>query len=103
MVYRVKIMPRAQRDLGQIYKKIEAATSGAAAAWYWDLKHSIARLKTHPLRCPITPESKEFRHLLYGQKPHVYRVIYRVLERQRLVEILHIRHGAMDKFKLDEL
>jgi mRNA-degrading endonuclease RelE of RelBE toxin-antitoxin system len=32
--------------------------------------------------------------LLYGRKPHVYRVIYRVLEKQKRVDVLHIRHGA---------
>jgi len=36
--------------------------------------------------------------LLYGHKPHIYRVIYRILERPKQVEVLHIRHGAMDQF-----
>jgi len=37
--------------------------------------------------------------LLYGNKPHSYRVIYRVLERQKRVEVLHIRHGARRRFE----
>jgi plasmid stabilization system protein ParE len=37
--------------------------------------------------------------LLYGNKPHTYRVIYRVLEMQKRVEVLHIRHGARRRFK----
>jgi plasmid stabilization system protein ParE len=41
--------------------------------------------------------------LLYGKKPHIYRVIYRIAERLKEVEILHIRHGAMDRFKPKEL
>jgi plasmid stabilization system protein ParE len=36
--------------------------------------------------------------LLYGGKPHVYRAIYRVLEKQKVVEVLHIRHGARREF-----
>jgi len=42
----------------------------------------------------LTPEKSQFRHLLYGRKPHIYRVIYRVLEKRSQVEVLHICHGA---------
>jgi len=42
----------------------------------------------------VTPEKAQLRHLLYGHKPHVYRVISRVLEREKQVVVLHIRHGA---------
>ena len=36
---------------------------------------------------------------LYCNKPHIYRAIYRVLEKQKQVEVLHIRHGARRRFK----
>jgi len=55
------------------------------------------------MRCPVTPESKNLRHLLYGKKPHIYRVIHRIAERRKEVEILNVRHGAMDNFKPEEL
>jgi mRNA-degrading endonuclease RelE of RelBE toxin-antitoxin system len=32
--------------------------------------------------------------LLYGHKPHIYRIIYRVVERHKRVDVVHIRHGA---------
>jgi len=32
-----------------------------------------------------------------------YRVIYRVVEKQKQVDVLHIRHGARQEFKIDEL
>jgi len=41
--------------------------------------------------------------LLYGHKPHIYRVIYRILERPKHVEVLHIRHGAMDELGKTEI
>lgn len=44
------------------------------------------------------PESNKFRHLLYGNKPPIYRVIYRELEKQKQVDVLHIRHGARRSF-----
>ena len=40
---------------------------------------------------------QNLRHLLYGRKPHVYRVIYRIVERSGEVQILHIRHGARNR------
>jgi len=36
-------------------------------------------------------------------KPNVYRVIYRVGEKQKEVEILYIRHGARQHFKTGDL
>jgi len=40
---------------------------------------------------------------LFGKKPHVYRVIYRVVLKTKTVIVLHIRHGAMDEFSPEEL
>ncbi len=41
-----------------------------------------------------------FRHLLFGKKPHMYRVIFRIVLRTKTVHVIHIRHGAMDAFTL---
>ena len=69
--------------------------------WYrgFGFKEASLSLEEQPNRCAVTPESDKFRHLLYGSKPHIYRAIYRVLEKQKQVEVLHIRHGARRKFK----
>ncbi len=102
MAYLVSITPRAERDLANLYEYIDAENSDAAQNWYTGLKRAILSLEKHPSRCPITPETPELRHLLYGRKPHVYRVIYRVLEKQNRVEILHIRHGRQEEFSSGE-
>ncbi len=94
MAYLVKLTARAQRDLVHLYAEINAEYSEAALKWYRGLKGAILGLEEQPNRCPPAPESDKFRHLLYGHKPHIYRVIYRVLEKQKQVEVLHIRHGA---------
>lgn len=94
MAYFVKLMPRAKRDLALLFAQGHAAESDAAFAWYEGLKHAILSLEKSPNRCAITPENKSVRHLLYGRKPHIYRVIYRVLEKRKEVEVLHVRHGA---------
>ncbi len=98
MAYLVDITSRAERDLARLYEEINAEDSEAAWKWYQGLKEAILSLEAQPNRCPVTREKPEIRHLLYGHKPHVYRVLYRVLEKQRHVEVLHIRHGARRKF-----
>jgi toxin ParE1/3/4 len=103
MAYRVKITARAQRDLADIFNRIGARTSECASNWYRGLRDAIMSLWTTPQRCPVTPENEELRHRLYGNKPHVYRVIYRILRNSKEVEILHIRHGARDQFTSEEL
>lgn len=102
MTYRVKIMPRAQRDLADIYRRIGARSSRAARTWYLGLRDAIRSLGDNPNRCPATPEDEHLRHLLYGSKPHIYRVIYRI-EKQKEVEILHVRHGAREQFTPEQL
>ncbi len=103
MVYRVNITLRAERDLEHLYDEINAASSDAARKWYEGLKRQILSLEKLPNRCPVTPEKKTVRHLLYGRKPHVYRVIFRGIEKRKLVEVLHIRHGARDRFRTSDL
>jgi plasmid stabilization system protein ParE len=91
-------MPRAQRDLLDLYRRIGARSSDAAFTWYHGLRQAIRSLRDNPRRSPATPENPGLRHLLYGNKPHIYRVIYRVVERQKEAHILHVRHGARQEF-----
>ncbi len=98
MAYLVNITSRAERDFARLYEEINAGNSEAARNWYRGLKKAILSLEEHPDRCPVTPENVHLRLLLYGHKPHIYRVIYRVLKRQQRIEVLHIRHGARRRF-----
>ena len=99
MAYVVNLTARAERDLAHLYEEIDAEHSDAALRWYRGFKAAILSLEEQPNRCPVTPESARFRHLLYGNKPQTYRAIYRVLEKRKQVEVLHIRHGARRRFK----
>ncbi|MBN8731994.1 MAG: type II toxin-antitoxin system RelE/ParE family toxin [Acidobacteria bacterium] len=103
MAYLVNLTARAERDLALLYMQINAENSGVALNWYRGFKQAILSLEEQPNRCPVTPESDKFRHLLYGAKPHIYRAIYRVLEKQKQVEVLHIRHGARRRFKVGDV
>jgi toxin ParE1/3/4 len=103
MAYRVNITPRAERDLENLYDAIAANRSRAALTWYRGFKRAILGLEKYPNRCPVAPESAKLRHLLYGRKPHIYRAIFRILEKQKEVEVLHIRHRARQKIRADDL
>lgn len=96
MAYAVNLTARAERDLARLYEEINAADSEAARKWYLGLKKQILSLEKLPFRCALTPENKNLRQLLYGQRRNTYRVIYRVAGIQ--VDVIHIRHGARKRF-----
>lgn len=101
MTYRVELTDRAVRDLEILYLEKNAAESQAAARWFNRLEAAVCGLERHPSRCPAAPEARKvkrpLRHLLFGRKPHVYRVIYEIDEPQHTVWVLTIRHGARKK------
>jgi len=107
MTYLVEFAARAVRDLEVLYVEKNAAESDAAARWYNGLEHAVYALASYPHRCPVAPEARrakrKLRRLLYGKKPHVYRVIYEVDEQRQAVRVLTIRHGARRKLRPSDL
>ena len=87
MAYHIEFADRAARDLEALYVEKNAAESEAASRWYNGMEGAVYVLATYPDRCPMAPEARkprrELRHLLYGKKPHVYRVIYEVDDADR--------------------
>jgi len=77
MAYAVSLSRRSERDLQSLYVAIDAENSDAALEWYFGLRTAILTLEENPNRCPTTRESRRYRHLLYGKRPHVYRIILR--------------------------
>jgi plasmid stabilization system protein ParE len=104
VAYLVNITARAERDLAALYHEIDGESSGAARRWYSGLKKAILELENRAYFWPKTHESRNLRQILYGRRPHrLYRVIYRVVEKQKTVEVLHLRHGARSQFKTSDL
>jgi len=97
MAYQVRLTRRALGDLARIYQHIQAEVSPQALNWFNGMEKAIYSLEQHPDRAPTTPEDSKLRHLLYGRKPDVYRIIYEVKKRTSTVDVLHIRHSARDK------
>lgn len=99
MAYEVEITTRAQRDLADIYRRIEAEISARAAKWFNGMAKAMSSLDEYPNRNPLTPEDRTLRHLMYGKKPYVYRIIYRIEEDASTVYILHIRPPGRDRMR----
>ena len=94
MAYRVSITARAAQDLENIYQYIQVEQSGQAAIWFNGLHESLQSLSSLPHRSPAIREDSKLRHLLYGNKPNIYRIIYFVDDVRKIVTILTIRHRA---------
>ena len=84
-------------------RQVHADDSEAALKWYRGLKQAILDLEELPNRCPVTPENNKLRHLLYGNKPPIYRAICRVIEKHKKVEVIHIRHCPRHEFQVSDL
>ena len=99
MAFRVELTARAQRDLAAIYDYIHAESSIRAFQWFNGLEDAILSLENHPERGTATRENSRLRQLLYGNKPHLYRIIYSVRKRSGVVSVLHLRHGTRHDFR----
>jgi plasmid stabilization system protein ParE len=96
MAFEVVTTPDAEHDATEILDWLMDQHAGATGLrWFLRLDEAIKSLAEFPRRCTLAPEdnlfSFEVRELLYGQKPHVYRILFTVEE--NIVYVLHIRHG----------
>lgn len=99
MTYLVELTERASRDLGHIFVRIDAENSRQAGDWFNQLEAAVFSLDQLPARGAATPEDDTLRQLLFGKTRNIYRIIYAIDERRRIVTVLHIRHGAQDDFE----
>lgn len=94
MKYRVLIQPSAKADLFEIHTWLLENVPDYADKWLWQINQAITSLANFPQRCPISSESNAFDltiyQLLYGKKPHIYRILFMVEE--ETVSILRVRH-----------
>jgi plasmid stabilization system protein ParE len=98
MLYLVRLTERASRDMESIYDFIEAETSAKAFAWFNGLAKAIYSLERFPERGRQIPKTQKVRQLFFGTKPNTYQIIFALDERNRVVNVLQIRHGARAPF-----
>lgn len=100
MAYLVKVLPAAEADAEDIYEWLIKRAPHRGPMWFNGLEAAIASLATNPERCQRAPEAREFkddiRQLLYGKRHGIYRILFRINESGRRVEVLHIRHRAQE-------
>lgn len=96
MVFRVETSAEAELDAISILEWLLAQNAGdTGLRWFMAMDEAIASLRNFPERRPLAPENAHFpfevRQLLYGKRPHAYRILFTI--RGDTVHVLHIRHG----------
>jgi plasmid stabilization system protein ParE len=96
MIFRVETSAAAECDAEAILEWLMSQGAGhAGIEWFLELERAVESLALFPERCALAPERSRFpfevRQLLYGRKPHIYRILFTV--EGDSVMILHIRHG----------
>jgi plasmid stabilization system protein ParE len=107
MAYRVEIARNAEAELEELYLWAVERAPRQGAKWFNGLERAVLSLDQHPKRCPVASESfdpsQPVRVLSYGRTPHVYRVFFTVDDDAEAVRVLHVRRGARQRPKADEL
>ena len=99
MTFRVEISAQAERDAEAVLEWLLTQQAGKAGIdWFLKLDDAFASLAHFPERCPIAPEDSRFpfevRQLLFGNKPHFYRILFTI--DGETVYVLRIRHGRRE-------
>lgn len=101
MTYRVRILLRAKRDVAAAARwylersgDIEVSTN-----WVAGIESAIDSLAHNPERGGIARESDAFedtiRELSYGSgRRRTHRILFRILEDEKLVEVIAVRHTS---------
>lgn len=96
MTFRVEMSAQAEHDAEAILDWLLSQQAGdVGIRWFLAMENAIASLSELPKRCPLALENSNFpfevRQLLYGNKPHTYRILFAI--KGDTVQILHIRHA----------
>jgi plasmid stabilization system protein ParE len=82
MSRRVVLSRSAAADLAEAYRRAAASAPLAAARWFNRFEAALATLSHNPERCPVARESRNVRfavrELLFGKRPHVFRVVFMI-------------------------
>ena len=93
MAFRVELSQEALGNAEGLYEWVTAVAPLNGPLWFNRLLAAIQSLQTFPQRCAYATENERFpfetRHLLFGRKPNVYRVIFTI--EGDLVYVLRIR------------
>ena len=80
--------------MAQIHRFIRAEHAPLAQKWFDELEDAILSLSELPQRCLVTPEDSAHRHLLFGKRSDMYRVLFSIDEENERVLVKTIRHAV---------
>jgi len=110
MAYTVSHTATAEADAYAAFERIQEIAPASAATWLAGLFTAIRTLADMPTRCPVIPEADELgrpvRHLLYGKRTGVYRIIFDIQEASEevpRVRVLRIWHGVRDALTAEDI
>jgi plasmid stabilization system protein ParE len=90
----VHLLPDAETDLEAIADVIAQDNPRRALSFVLELRDKCLGLGDAPSAFPLIPryEQQGIRHRVHGS----YQIFYRVLEKAKRIEVIHILHGARD-------
>lgn len=107
MVYKIKFQDIAKSDIHGIYQYFAGLSEYSAKKWHKLVWLEIDSLRTMPYRFAIAPESDdlhcELHQLFFGKRTTSYRIVYRIVEEQKEVRILTIRHASRQPLNIEDL
>ena len=110
MAYTVSLTALAEADAYTAFERIRAVAPASVARWLTGLFAAIRTLADMPARCPVIPEADEIgspvRHLLYGRRSGIYRIIFDIQEDSEEgphVRVLRIWHGVRDAITAEDI
>ncbi len=104
MPHTINIFHRAMADIRTTVAWRGQRSLSSAARWHTGVLKTIRSLANSPDRCPQADEATDLgvdlRQLLYGRRPHVYRVLFTI--DGQTVNILRVRHAALDRLSPED-
>jgi toxin ParE1/3/4 len=94
MAYRIGISIEAAADLQAIYDFIAVDSPDNASKMVGRILSSIDLLKKFPLRHVIEHQSRKLKYPVRSLPVKPYVIFFRVVDDDRYVRVLTIRHGA---------
>lgn len=107
MTYRVRLHQHAVQDLDEAYRWSARSAPEAAARWLERFDAALATLAENPERCSKAPEDEqvhfEIRQLLFGRRPHVFRVLYTIdSDTVRVFRILRAQRRFLTRRQIED-
>lgn len=92
--YRILLAKQAASDLERIFGYVASQAPDAAPALVRKVLDSVENLRTFPHRTVVDGQSARVPHPVRSLPCESYMVYFRVLDAQRVVRIVRVRHGA---------